>query len=177
MKLSSTVAVCVALFGAASAFVLPPPAVRTVARPAVPLPRLAASGVEVNEEAAALEKLASQCLDEGCSVDMVENLKDRLRDEKTMLIRHLAAVDDLLNKFEKATSAGSQADESVVEQLVKAIFQIFRVQTPEERYKESKDYFMRGFSGDIPPKNKKDAWDWDLALRGVPPGTYKADNK
>jgi hypothetical protein len=177
------------LSGSACAFmpVAAPAGARTLARsPAATrpahvraaMPLLASSG-SVEAEAEALEALAQQCLDDGCSVDMVDDLKKRLRDERSVLIGHLQAVDSLLSRFEKATEVSGQRDETVVEQLVKAIFQIFRTQTAEERYKISSEYVMAGFSGDIPKKGMKDAWDYDLALAGkppVPPGAYKADD-
>ncbi|KAG5188770.1 hypothetical protein JKP88DRAFT_233986 [Tribonema minus] len=101
-----------------------------------------------------IQALATSCLEEGCSVEMVDDLVASLKVRRSALILQLANVDDLLRQLE-----GSHAEKQsgAVNDIIKSVARLFS--------KGDDDYPMlsapTGYSGDS-HKGTKDAWDYKM---------------
>eukprot|EP00611_Tribonema_gayanum_P000627 TRINITY_DN1045_c1_g1_i2.p1 TRINITY_DN1045_c1_g1~~TRINITY_DN1045_c1_g1_i2.p1 ORF type:complete len:144 (+),score=38.14 TRINITY_DN1045_c1_g1_i2:173-604(+) len=133
-----------ALAATATGFLIAPMPARTVAMTRV-------SAAPAND----IQALTQKCLDEGCSVDMVDELITGLKARRSSLILQLATVDKLLHDLE-----GSHAEKQsgAVNDVIKSVARLFS--------KGDDDYPMlsapTGYSGDS-HRGTKDAWDYKVS--------------
>mmetsp|Transcript_15424 Transcript_15424/g.22920 ORF Transcript_15424/g.22920 Transcript_15424/m.22920 type:complete len:147 (-) Transcript_15424:104-544(-) len=107
-----------------------------------------------NEE---IQALAKSCLEEGCSVDLVDDLVSSLKVRRSNLILQLASVDDLLMNLEHKTK---RKEDGFMEGILKSVMDLFSPKD-DDYPAMSKAY---GYPGEV-THGTKDAWDYNMTKK------------